>query len=139
MKWWHWGLIGFAAVSVVAGINRSSQPENKSSYVQRAVPEPDTRENPQHKVSVEATWPSGKGRFNVGRFTLKNTNSFAVKDIAYLCELKAQSGTVVQTVRDTLFEIIPAGESVTTPLINFGEIHGQARTAECVARRAQVA
>ena len=64
-------------------------------------------------------------------FTIHNGNDFPVKDIQIECPLSARSGTKIDSVKQTVYEIIPANSSKTFREVNMGFIRDQAKSATC--------
>ena len=87
-----------------------------------AAAEKDVRRHPERSLSF-ATISGQKGGFEtvlVLNGSIKNSSNFAMKDADIKCTLTGPSGTVVGSVRQTLYEIIPARQSKRFRELNMG-------------------
>jgi hypothetical protein len=64
-------------------------------------------------------------------FTIKNELPVEVKDIKVKCTHSAPSGTVVDTNRRTIYEVIGARKTRTFHKFDMGFIHSQANSSSC--------
>lgn len=65
--------------------------------------------------------------------TIKNENTFSIKDVAINCDFFAPSGTIVSSRRETVFEIIKAHGSKKMAGVNFGFVSDQTKNLSCRA------
>lgn len=87
-----------------------------------AAAEKEVRRHPERSLSF-GTISGQKGGFEtvlILNGSIKNGSNFAMKDADIKCTLTGPSGTVVGSVRETLFEIIPAHQSKRFRELNMG-------------------
>lgn len=91
------------------------------------------RLRPEHHVTIERfSWRvDGFGTVFVGTFTIKNPLPFAVKDLRLRCDLKAPSGTQIDSVGETVFERLESNQTRTFRGVNLGFMRNQANSANC--------
>ena len=65
------------------------------------------------------------------RMTIKNANSFAVKDIIVVCEFYGASGTKIDTKRVTVYENSAPKSAITVRQLTVGYVHEQSKTYSC--------
>lgn len=70
--------------------------------------------------------------------TFKNSSPIDLKDPVLECELFAESGTRIDTVRETVFKVIPANGSVRVTSENLGFAHSEWRSYSCRVVRASL-
>jgi hypothetical protein len=119
-----WIFASIAGVIIFSLVMRSS-----TSGV--AMPPPP--ESPESKVSI-VRWEWDKGGFGtvmLARFSVHNSNPYAVKDIKIRCDLAGNSGTRIDSVQQTVFELIPANQTRTFEQVNMGFVRSQASKAVC--------
>jgi hypothetical protein len=63
--------------------------------------------------------------------TIENTNPFPVKDVVVECTHSANSGTVIDSNRRTVYETVKAKGTKTLTGFNMGFIHSQAARSGC--------
>lgn len=88
---------------------------------------------PESKISIRK-WNWSKGGFDtvmMATFTLRNDNPFPVKDIKIKCRLSGNSGTNIDSVEETIYNIIPATTTKTFQEVNMGFIRSQTTQASC--------
>ena len=83
------------------------------------------------KVSVSGGSIELHGSVFVGSFVIENGNDFAIKDVDLACDVKGRSGTVTDTVRETVYDSFKPGQSKRTGKINFGFVSSQASSVSC--------
>jgi len=71
--------------------------------------------------------------------SIKNTNSFAVKDMTVICANYAASGTELAATTATIYEILKPGQTRTFRDVDFGFIPRGGKTYNCFVGGAQVA
>lgn len=87
-----------------------------------AAAEKEVRRHPERSLSF-GTVSGQKGGFAtvlILNGSIKNSSNFAMKDADIKCTLTGPSGTVVGSVRETLYEIIPAQQSKRFHELNMG-------------------
>ncbi len=91
------------------------------------------RRHPKDQVSiVKFDWH--KGGFDsvmIADFTIKNANTFPVKDLTISCKTRAGSSTVISEPSTTLYEVIHAKESKRFSKVSMGFIDTQSTRAGC--------
>lgn len=127
------GLIGLAVLGGIVGSTDKSTSRSPSPVpsIFSAPREPEP--SPRSKVSItKFSW--SKGGFDTvmeGTFTIRNDNSFAVKDMRMKCDLSAKSGTALDSVEETIYEIVSANSSKTFREVNMGFVRSQTASATC--------
>lgn len=71
--------------------------------------------------------------------TIKNNSEFALKDFVIDCEHSGPSGTVMDSNRREIFELVEAGKSKRINNFNMGFINSQAVSTACMVKRAKIA
>jgi hypothetical protein len=97
-------------------------------------PDADAREYPGKLVNLtHYSWKkAGFGNVMKMNITVQNLNKFDVKDIEIGCGLRASSGTLIGTVTNTIYQVVPQNAKRTFRSINMGFIDSQSRSAECM-------
>jgi hypothetical protein len=91
-----------------------------------------SRENAIQNVKLDFSWKkAGLGSFMKADFTITNNNPFPIKDIQVTCEHSANSGTVIDKNKRTIYEIVPATGKRTFKDFDMGYIHSQAASSSC--------
>jgi hypothetical protein len=91
-----------------------------------------TPSSAQKNTKLDFTWKkAGFDNIMQATFTITNTNAFPVKDIEVLCEHSANSGTVIDSNRRTIYDIVPANGKRTFKDFDMGFIHSQASKTSC--------
>ncbi len=127
--------IGFVLLLIVAAVlfasNKSVETSSPKStpHTVTIPPPPD----PRTLVTIsDYSWgKTGFGAVGQGNFTIKNDNSFSVKDILVRCSFYANSGTNLGNGEATIYEVIGAKKSRTFKEVNLGFIHSQSSKASC--------
>ncbi len=78
--------------------------------------------------------PSAGGLMMMGKFTLVNTNKFAVKDFLIECEIFAESGTKVSTASEKVLKLVAGNKSRTLTEVNMGFVPKQIARYSCYLR-----
>lgn len=136
-KFLGWSLL---FILVAVGFNRYSQitqevareDQNKPAAV-AAVPAKPAPPSKLSQVTIEK-WSWQKGGFGavmIATFVLKNVNEVAVKDIEVTCEHSGNSGTMIDTNKRTIYEILKAKSSKTVTNFSMGFVHSQATKSSC--------
>lgn len=73
-----------------------------------------------------------------GSFTLTNQHDVDVADVRIRCDVTAQSGTVIETYKFTVFRKIAAGKSTTMRKYRFGYWPQQGERVNCSTEGARV-
>lgn len=91
------------------------------------------RQNPMGAVSIEKfTWSKdGFDNVMIASLTIKNDNTFDIKDIDLICETSAASGTTLSHPSTTIYEIVPAKKAKRFTKVNVGFINQQSSGASC--------
>lgn len=97
--------------------------------------EEETSSQPSAKDSLSLdfkSWELSSGVIFIGNFKIKNNHSdYSIKDITIECTTRGGSGTPLNTVSKTVYEVIQPSKSKTVKELNFGFVDGQSATAEC--------
>jgi len=97
------------------------------------------REHPETAVIATTQWSKGGfGSVMVADFTLKNASSLALRDFGIECEVRGNSGTLINTKRITLFEKLAPQATRTFRDVNLGFIDSQASGASCAVVEAEI-
>ena len=64
-------------------------------------------------------------------FKIHNTTAHAFKDFEITCDHSAPSGTVIDSNKRTIYEIIPANGTKSIRNFNMGFINSQAKRSSC--------
>lgn len=93
----------------------------------------DMKRNPERFVEItDFSWTKEAfGSVMQATFTIKNLLPVKVKDIEVKCTHSAPSGTVIDSNRRTIYEIIGEGQTRTFRDVNMGFIHSQANRSGC--------
>lgn len=118
---------------------QSLDPQNQtyqqkvSFYTERKNEARDMKRSPERYVEIaDFSWTKEAfGNVMEATFTIKNTLPVKVKDIEVKCTHSAPSGTVIDSNRRTIYEIIGAGRTRTFRKVNMGFIHSQANRSAC--------
>lgn len=98
----------------------------------RVIMEEDAARNPQNYLKLETSWrTAADGLVIEADFSIQNTSTIPVRDIAILCNLKAPSGTVVSVNRQTIYDVVKGGVTRSFKNVNMGFINTQASKASC--------
>jgi hypothetical protein len=73
----------------------------------------------------------------VASMTVTNSNDFPIADVNFYCEISAPSGTVLKTLYNTLYQVIPATSSKSVTNFRVGFAPEQTRSAACAATTAK--
>lgn len=58
-------------------------------------------------------------------FTITNKSSYAIKDITIECTHSAKSGTIIDSNKKTIYDVVPANSTKTFSKFNMGFINSQ--------------
>lgn len=132
MKPLTFALLLVAAGTVAMVAHSSDDPREPAQFVASA-PELSPLQRAVYGVNVDMVdwYRVGFGSVMTVTVKFKNTNAFAIKDIALTCTSYANSGTKLDVNRRVIFERIKAGGSLKVREFNMGFIHPQASGAEC--------
>lgn len=85
------------------------------------------------KLSItKSEWTlGGFGAVPLFDVTIKNANDFPVSDIVLECMFVAESGTPLNTKRETIYQRFPAGKSKRVKEVNLGFVNPQVAGASC--------
>lgn len=86
------------------------------------------------KVTIEKLdWrKEAGGNIMVVDITFKNSGMRDVKDIELRCDHASNSGTVIDSNKRTIYELVRAGKTFRAKDFNMGFIHSQAAKSGCV-------
>jgi hypothetical protein len=123
---WRWGVaIVIVALCAWAGWQLSWKPSGASANTQ-------ARDNPESVQISQFSWrKDGFGNVMTATFRLRNTNSFAVKDVVVRCVHSAPSGTKVDSNTRTIYEIIKPKAEFLARDVNMGFIVSDASRSNC--------
>lgn len=133
------GCLGLIAIVVLIGVFSSGSSDtgssSSSSSSRTSTPSysPPPQERPESEVSIKK-WNWKKGGFDtvmIATFTLRNENSYPVKDIKIRCELSGNSGTSIDSVEETIYDSVPANGTKTFPEVSMGFVRSQTSRASC--------
>ncbi len=96
------------------------------------------RDEPEKFVELEnVKWSQNFSIMELS-VTIKNNSEFALKDFVIDCEHSAPSGTVIDSNRRKIYELIEAGKSKRINKFNMGFIDSQAVSTACIVKRATI-
>lgn len=125
------GCLGLMGAIVLTGVFNIVNSDKSTSASRPAYTPPP--ESPALKVSIKK-WNWMKGGFGgimIATFTIRSDNPYSVKDLGIECELSGKSGTVIDSIAQTIYDIIPANSTKAFPEVNMGFIRAQTAGAEC--------
>jgi hypothetical protein len=101
----------------------------------------DAKDHPERFIGIERMTgsPAGFGTILELGGVLVNSSPIAIKDPVVECELFAESGTKIDSVRDTIYKLIPPNETVRFAEENMGFVQSEWRSYSCRVVRATVA
>jgi hypothetical protein len=146
--WWTGGFAAFFALAGGATPSTSEKqaiPARTSAQAIAAKVTEDAeakraemRDEPEKFVDLEnMKWSKDFSMMELS-VTIKNNSEFALKDFAIDCEHSGPSGTVMDSNRREIFEIVEAGKSKRIKNFNMGFINSQAVSTACVITRAKI-
>lgn len=146
--WWTGGFTAFFALAGGAAPSTSQKQamsaENNPEAIAAKITEDaeakraEMRDEPEKFVDLEnIKWSKDFSMMEVS-VTIKNNSEFALKDFVIDCEHSGPSGTVMDSNRREIFELIEAGKSKRIKNFNMGFINSQAASTACVITRAKI-
>ncbi|WP_261521711.1 hypothetical protein [Burkholderia multivorans] len=135
--------LGFIVVAALFKVVVSVDNEGKQSNSQQAgqgvssqSTSADTSLNPTEEAikntDFSFKWTEGGfGSIMMLDMTIKNNSKFRIKDLVVSCESKANSGTVIDHNKRTVYEAIEPGEQKFVKRFNMGFINSQASKTAC--------
>ncbi len=118
------------SIFILVGCGNSS-----SSYETPAQAVEETSSEPAAKDSLSLdfkSWELSSGVIFIGNFKIKNNHpEYSIKDITIECTTHGASGTPLNTVLKTVYEVIQPAKSKTVKELNFGFVNSQSSNAEC--------
>jgi hypothetical protein len=78
------------------------------------------------------------GELNLLSYKLRNGAFIDLKDPVVACDMKGSSGTTIRTTTKTLYEVLPAGNTVSFGLLRMGETPDQTTQFKCYVKSASV-
>lgn len=141
-----WIGIFFITLFVIGFINTSSNdvssPVNSSktiSFYEKAALEVSRSEEGMKKVKLDFEWAkTGFGNIMDATFIITNNNSFQIKDIEIECQHYAKSGTIIDSNKRTIFDVVPANSKKIFDNFNMGFVHIQAASTSCHIKKIKV-
>lgn len=135
----YWRNIGIGVVAIVVLANipsgfRSGDTSSNSQSTSSPQPSPI---NPKKaysdsvSLSIDSWKLGGFDNVMIADFTITNKGSRAVKDFGIGCSLSAKSGTNIDAVYKTIYEMVPAGGKKRLRETNMGIVKTQVNSAEC--------
>jgi len=111
-----------ASVAAPQTVEQIAKAKEEAEAEAAAAAQREIRRHPERSLSFEKI--SGqKGGFEtvlVLNGSIKNSSDYAIKDADIKCTLSGPSGTDVGSVRETLYEVIPANQSKRFRELNMG-------------------
>lgn len=118
------------SIILLAGCGSSENNETSAPAV-----EEETSSQPSAKDSLSLdfkSWELSSGVIFIGNFKIKNNHSeLSIKDVTIECTTRGGSGTALNTVSKTAYEVIQPTKSKMVKELNFGFVDGQSATADC--------
>jgi hypothetical protein len=123
----------FVVVLLAIAMPREPDSQRPSTAIVSQATVAPARPDPAKSVWItKSAWEkSGFGSVAIATFTIRNENTFAVRDIEVACEFLGKSGSRINRRTITLYEWIDASKSKTIPKINMGFVDQQATSASC--------
>ena len=125
-----------AIIGIVSDANKSQSGLSTSGA---SVPKISPKEEALRDLKMDFEW--GKGGFGSVMFVdLKFTNNgkHAVKDIEVVCRSAANSGTVIDKNKKTVYEAVQPGETKNIQRFNMGFLNSQATSTSCAVENLKI-
>lgn len=124
------GILFIISVFLLLGCG-SSNDNNEAPLP--AVEETPSQPNAKDSLSLDfKSWELSSDVIFIGKFKIKNNHSdYSIKDITIECSTYGNSGTLLNSVSKTVFEVIQPSKSKTVKELNFGFVDSQSATAKC--------
>ena len=127
VTWLVVALVGFWVIGYIA-----RGPSTSTSSTSAAKSEPTPREVAMKETKLDFSWgTAGFGNIMQANFTIQNKSKYNIKDITIKCIHSAKSGTVIDTNKHTIFDVVKANSTKKFPDVNMGFINSQAHTSSC--------
>jgi hypothetical protein len=135
-RWYGVGLV-FAA-GLLVNVAEKVSPQLRQHVAEKAAASAAAAaqaeaEDPLKNITIDS-FRGEKGGFGSvmkATFVIINRNKFAVKDVEVTCTHRANSGSVIDSNRRTIYERIKAGGNHAVVDFNMGFIHSQANSTNC--------
>jgi hypothetical protein len=122
-------LVALAIGIIIFAVMAQKQPQLTSAVGHEYVePKPDLT---SVRLKTFKGTKDGFGNVLMLNLTIENTNSFPVKDVVVECSHSANSGTVIDSNRRTIYETVKAKGTKSLTNFNMGFIHTQAARSGC--------
>lgn len=84
------------------------------------------------ETKLDFSW-SKAGFENImeANFTIQNKSRYDIKDITITCVHSAKSGTVIDTNKQTIYDVVKVNSTKKFQNVNMGFIHSQAHSSSC--------
>jgi hypothetical protein len=153
--WWTGGLAAFFALAGSATPPPKSAADTASETASVAKADPAKvkeeklkeeaeakrermREEPEQFVELQnINWSKDFSIMELS-VTIKNNSEYTLKDFVIDCEHSGPSGTVMDSNRREIFEIVEAGKSKRIRNFNMGFINSQSTSTACIIKRAKL-
>ncbi len=125
-----------AIIGIVSDANRTQSGSSASATV---APKISPKEEALRDLKLDFEW--GKGGFGSVMFVdLKFTNNgkHAVKDIEVVCRSAANSGTIIDKNKKTVYEAVQPGETKNIQRFNMGFLNSQATSTSCAVENLKI-
>ncbi|MCA0175657.1 MAG: zinc ribbon domain-containing protein [Proteobacteria bacterium] len=124
----------FQAISgIIADTNKNNGGPASASPSAAAAPQLSPKEEALRDLKLDFEWGTGGfGSVMLVDFTFNNKGKYAVKDIEVVCRSSANSGTLIDKNKKTVYELVKAGETKKIQRFNMGFLNSQATSTSCV-------
>jgi hypothetical protein len=119
------GIVGGLGLAILNVAGSSTTQQSAASAAYSSLPE-------RLPLHLRFDWTKGGfGAVMMADFTITNNSNVDVKDIEITCTHRANSGTVIDSNKRTIYERVSAGRYRIVRNFNMGFIHGQAQKSSC--------
>lgn len=128
IKWFLILAVFNAIIGIIAEKNKT-QGESSSTT---SAPQLSPKEEALRDLKLDFEWGTGGfGSVMLVDFTFNNKGKYAVKDIEVVCRSSANSGTLIDKNKKTVYELVKAGETKKIQRFNMGFLNSQATSTSC--------
>jgi hypothetical protein len=123
--------------------NQTSTSTGRATKAESAVAEPVKEVKSPHDLAMEKVrivkqnWYKEADIIMKVNLTIRNEGSVSVKDLTVVCADAAPSGTIIDSNKRTIYEVVPAHRSRSFRGFDMGFIHSQAERSRPMARSAR--
>lgn len=123
----------FQALSgIIADTNKNNGGSTSASSSAPA-PKLSPKEEALRDLKLDFEWGTGGfGSVMLVDFTFNNKGKYAVKDIEVVCKSSANSGTLIDKNKKTVYELVKSGETKKVQRFNMGFLNSQATSTACL-------